>query len=150
MLILYHNPCHNTRNNGIILGMKSSKGFTVIELLFIVVILVAASVVFFIQRNNVETAARDSQRKTAINAMYYGLEEVYYGKNKYYPVSIDSKLLSSVDPILFTDPDGNEFGSSASQYHYEGTNCNNNQCKSYTLRADLENEEDYVKTSRHN
>jgi len=129
--------------------MKSSKGFTVVELLFIVLILIAASVIFFIQRNNVEVAARDAQRKTAVNAMYYSLEEVYYGKNKFYPVSIDSKLLSSVDPELFTDPSGNTFGSSTSQYHYEGTNCTNNQCKSYSLRADLENEDDYIKTSRH-
>lgn len=130
--------------------MKLSKGFTVVELLFIVVILIATSVIFFVQRNNVEVAARDSQRKTAINAMYYSLEEVYYSKNQFYPVTIDSKLLSSVDPELFTDPSGNKFGSNTSQYHYEGTNCNNNRCKSYSLRADLENEDDYIKTSRHN
>lgn len=130
--------------------MKVSKAFTVVEILFIVLILSAASIIFFVQRSNVETAAHDTARKTAINAIYYSLEEVYFTEHQYYPVTIDSKVLPSVDPELFTDPDGNEFGDTLSQYHYEGLNCTNDQCKSYTLRADLESEADYIKQSRHN
>lgn len=130
--------------------MKASKGFTVVEILFIVALLATASIIFFVQRANVETAAHDNVRKTAINAMYYSLEEVYFPKHQSYPISIDSKTLPSVDPELFTDPDGNAFGDSLSQYHYEGLNCSNNQCKSYTLRADLDNEGDFIKQSRNN
>ena len=54
-----------------------------------------------------------------------------------------------MDPVLFTDPVGHAFTDSQSNYHYQGTNCSNDKCKSYTLRATLVNEADYVKTSKH-
>lgn len=128
--------------------MKSSRGFTVIELLFVVIILAVASVFFFIQKGDVEAAARDDQRKTAINAMYYGLEEVYYAENGSYPRSIDSKTLPSVDPDLFTDPSGTKLGESDGDYQYKATDCDGDACKSYTLRTTLEAEDDFIKKSR--
>lgn len=124
------------------------RGFTVIELLFIIVILGAASVLFFMQKNNLEVAARDEVRKTSINAMYYGLEEVYYKANNFYPRTIDEKVLPSVDPALFSDPEGVKIGESNSEYRYETANCEGDRCKSYTLRTTLENEADYIKNSR--
>jgi Tfp pilus assembly protein PilE len=48
-----------------------SKGFTVIEILFVVLVVGAASIIFFVQKHNIEVSARDAQRKTAINAMFY-------------------------------------------------------------------------------
>lgn len=128
--------------------VKRLNGFTVIELLFIVVLLGAASVLFFIQKNNIEVSAQDNAKKTAINAMYYSLEEVFYPTNKYYPQSISSENLKSVDPKLFTDPDEIELGTAGSAYTYSPTNCNDNKCKSYTLRSTLNNEADYIKTSK--
>lgn len=128
--------------------MKSSRGFTVIELLIVVAFFAAASIIFFVQKNHVEVAARDDQRKTAINAMYYGLEEVYYKEHKAYPRTIDSNVLPSVDPNLFKDPNGVKAGEGASNYRYEGLNCENDTCKSYTLRTTLEAEADYIKQSR--
>ena len=126
----------------------SRHGFTVIELLFIIVILGTASVLFFMQKNNLEVAGRDEVRKTSINAMYYGLEEVFFKANSYYPRGIDEKVLPSVDPDLFFDPAGVKIGESNSQYRYETANCNGDQCKSYTLRTTLENEADFIKNSR--
>lgn len=126
---------------------KHSRGFTVIELIVIVVILGAASLLFFVQKGNVEVTARDAQRKTAINAMYYSLEEVFYKANGFYPSTISATNLPSVDPTLFNDPSGVALGTSGSNYRYDPTNCNNNECKSYTLRTTLENEADYIKTS---
>lgn len=128
--------------------MKKHNGFTVIELLFIVLLLGAASVLFFIQKNNIEVSAHDNAKKTAINAMYYSLEEVFYPTNKYYPQSISSENLKSVDPKLFTDPDEIELGTAGSAYTYSPTNCNDNKCKSYTLKSTLNNEADYIKTSK--
>lgn len=128
--------------------MKSSRGFTVVELLVVIILISAASVIFFVQKNNVVVAAHDATRKTAINAMYYSLEEVYFKKNGHYPQTINSTVLPSVDPNLFTDPNGIKIGESDSDYRYEPTNCNNDACASYTLRATLENEADYVKKNR--
>ncbi len=123
------------------------RGFTIIELLFIIVLLGAASILFFVQKNNLEVAGRDETRKTAINAMYYGLENVYYKANSFYPRTIDTKTLPSVDPDLFKDPSGVVLGEANSNYRYEPSDCNGDQCRSYTLRSTLENEADYVKTS---
>jgi Tfp pilus assembly protein PilE len=129
---------------------RTSHGFTIIELIFIIALLAAASILFFIQKNNLEVAGRDETRKTAINAMYYSIEEVYFKTNGYYPQTIDSTVLPSVDPSLFKDPSGVKIGEANSNYRYEPYNCNSNQCKNYTLRTTLENEADYVKTNRSN
>lgn len=128
--------------------MKSSHGFTVIELLIVVVLFAVASVVFFVQRNQVESAARDETRKTSINALYYSLEEVYFKENKSYPRTVTEENLPSVSPDLFKDPSGVKIGESTSDFRYESLNCSGDACKSYSLRADLENEDDYVKTNR--
>ena len=127
---------------------KNSNGFTVIELLFIVLLLIAASVLFFMQKNSIETIAQDNTKKTAINAMYYSLEEVFYPANKYYPPSINSDNLKSVDPSLFTDPNGIKLGTAGSNYTYTPTNCSDNKCKGYTLKSNLTNEADFVKTNK--
>lgn len=127
---------------------KKFGGFTVVELIFIIVLVGIASIVFFIQKNNITVVAKDNSEKTAINAMYYGLENVFYPANKYYPQTISSDNLKSVDPSLFTDPNGKKLGDIGSAFTYSPTNCNDNQCKSYTLKANLTNEADYIKTSR--
>ena len=128
--------------------MKRSHGFTVIEVIVVALFLSVATVVLFIQKNHLATTQRDDQRKTAINAMYYSLEEVFFAKNGYYPSEINSKVLPSVDPELFTDPNGVKLGDKSANYRYEGSDCDNDKCKGYSLRADLEKEADYVKKNR--
>jgi prepilin-type N-terminal cleavage/methylation domain-containing protein len=128
--------------------MKSSRGFTVIELLIVVAVLALASVIFFIQKQNIETANRDDARRTSINAIYYSLEEVYKDENGSYPRTVSAEILPSVDPALFEDPNGIEIGLGESDFRYEPTNCNENACSGYTLRSTLEQEDDYVKTNR--
>jgi|GEM_PF-37561 len=159
---------------------SGQSGFTVIELVVVGVLLLFAAFLAFTQMNNLQIANDDLRRKTAINAIYYALEEVYYKKHGSYPEHLDTKTLPSVDPDLFTDPDGFTLGeevlsedelkklveeSEVSEkterrlasvsagkgpnYHYEPTNCDNKgNCKSYTLRAELVNEAEYVKKSR--
>lgn len=128
--------------------MKASRGFTVIELLIVVVLFATASVVFFVQKNHVEVAARDDARKTSINAMYYALEEVYFAKNQSYPRTLTAETLPSVDPELFKDPSDVKIGESDSDFRYEGLNCTDDACQGYSLRSTLENEGDYIKTNR--
>ena len=128
--------------------MKHTRGFTVIELLVVVAFLAVVTVVFVSQRATINATQRDNQRKTAINAMYYNLEEVYKKKHNMYPLSIDSKVLTAMDPALFTDPNGITLGQTGANYRYEGTACDTKGCKQYDLRASLEREADYVKTNR--
>lgn len=131
--------------------MKRTSGFTVLELLVIIVVLAVGSWLFFSEKSRVDAVQRDSQRKIAINAMYYNLEEVFYEKNRYYPANIDSKTLRAMDPGLFTDPLGVKLGEEGADYRYTGKDCTtNNHCKGYELRSSLEREADYIKTNRNN
>jgi len=127
---------------------KHSNGFTIIEILFVALVAGVASVVFFIQKNNIEIVANDNTKKTAINAMYYSLEGVFYPANKYYPQTINSDNLKSVDPALFTDPNGAKINTAGGAYSYTPTNCQDGKCKSYTLKAILQNEADFIKTNK--
>jgi len=128
--------------------MKRSDGFTVIEILVVIVFLGVATVLLFIQKDILAATQRDDQRKMAINAMYYNLEEVFYEKNGFYPSTIDSKTLRAMDPVLFTDPDNIKLGEQGSDYRYEGSNCDNEKCKNYKLSSNLEKEAEYIKTNR--
>lgn len=131
------------------MGMtRTSNGFTIIELLFISVLLTIASVFFFVQKNNIEITATDNNKKAAINAMYYSLEEVFYPANGYYPSSVSSANLKSVDPTLFSDADGNLINTADSAYVYKPINCEDDRCRGYTLAATLNNEADYIKTNK--
>jgi Type II secretory pathway, pseudopilin PulG len=126
------------------------KGFTVIELVFIVVVFGIATIAFFFQKDSVDAGGRDEQRKISINAIYYNLEN-YYESNGYYPETIDEENLTAMDPQLLTDPTGFNIGDpdGLCDFRYEPVNCENEKCRSYTLRSELEREDDYIKGSRH-
>jgi type II secretory pathway pseudopilin PulG len=129
--------------------MKTKKAFTVLELILCIIFVGAAVVLSFFQMNTVEAMERDDKRKTAINAMYYALEEGYYVENGYYPETIENaETLRWIDPNLFTDPFGNNLWAEGSSYSYEASDCKDGKCKQYSLRTTLEKEADYVKTNR--
>ena len=130
--------------------INTKKGFTVLELILCIVFVGIFVVLFFLQKVNVDAMDRDEKRKVAINAMYYALEEGYYAEHKDFPETIESEdVLPWIDPQLFTDPYGVALWQEDSDYSYEGTNCENGECKSYSLRATMEKEDTYVKNSRH-
>lgn len=128
--------------------MKKQEGFTVIEIIVVIAFLGLITTLFFIQRADIAASERDDQRKVSINAIYYSLEEDFFTKNGHYPVVVDRSTLRSVDPNLFTDPNGFKIGDPGSSFRYSGENCEAEKCKSYTLRANLEREDDFVKTNR--
>ncbi len=130
--------------------MKTKKAFTVLELILAIVFVGIFVVLFFFQKQSISAMERDEKRKTAINAIYYALEEGYYAEHEAYPENIEkSEDLPWIDPNLFTDPYGMNLWDDGSNYSYEASNCNDGKCKSYSLRATMEKEEDYVKNSRH-
>lgn len=129
--------------------MNTKKGFTLIELMIVGAFAALLVVLFFIQKANVDAMNRDDDRKTAINAMYYALEEYFYPQYGYYPSSISEENLPVIDPELFTDPIGINLGIDGGSYTYEAANCNsNNECREYTLRAQLEKEDVYIKKGK--
>ena len=128
--------------------MKKKSGFTILELAIVIVFASIALVLFFIQKSNMDAMERDEKRKTAINAMYYALEEGFHAQHKYYPETISESNLTVMDPALFTDPNGVNLGQEGSNYIYTPANCEDGKCKEYTLRAELEKEEAYIKKNR--
>ncbi|MEO7904397.1 MAG: type II secretion system protein [Candidatus Saccharimonadales bacterium] len=128
--------------------MKRNQGFTVIEIVIVIAFLGLASVLLLSQRADLIATHQDEQRKTAINAIYYSLEEVFYAQNGYYPTNIDDSTLKSIDPAMLKDPNGILINEPKSDYRYEASNCENDKCKQYSLRSSLQREADFVKTSR--
>ena len=127
--------------------MKRYTGFTLVELIVIIVFASLTTGILLYQKANIEASQRDEKRKTAINAMYYNLEGVFYEKNKFYPPSINSEVLKAMDPELFTDPGGNKLGESGSDYRYDAIDCVSDKCKGYRLQSRLDKEADYIKTN---
>ena len=130
--------------------MKSSskRGFTVLEIVIVAAFASLALVLFFVQKSNIDAMDRDEKRKTAINAMYYALEESFYASNGYYPEEISEDVLKVIDPALFTDPNGYYLGTELSSYSYEALSCKEGKCSEYILRAELEKEDNYIKKNR--
>ena len=125
------------------------RGFTIIELLVAIVVLVVITTVFWVQFQNAQSMSRDDKRRTAINAMFYNLEDVFYIKNGYYPSTVSEKILTAMDASLLKDPNGNVIGTSDSDYQYLPKNCTGEKCTSYTVRSNMEREADFVKSSLH-
>jgi type II secretory pathway pseudopilin PulG len=128
--------------------MKTRKGFTVLEVIIVILFASIGLVLFFLQKVNVDAMKRDENRKIAINAMYFALEESFYKENGYYPAAISPDNLSVIDPALFTDPFGINIGDPMSSYTYEPTNCDNDKCQSYILRSLMEKEAEFIRQSR--
>ena len=128
--------------------MKRERGFTILELVVVIFFASLLLILFFLQKLNLDAMHRDEQRKEAINAMYYALEEGFQAKNGYYPENISEENLKVMDPSLFTDPSGINLGQEDSDYTYEAANCTNGKCKEYTLKARLEKEDTYIKKNR--
>ncbi len=128
--------------------MKNKSGFTILELAIVIAVAGFALAIGFVQKMNVDAMNRDKDRKIAINAMYYALEESFFEENGYYPETISEKNLKVIDPQLFTDPSGIVLGEPGCSYIYEAADCEDGECKEYTLRATLEKEDDFIKRNR--
>lgn len=130
--------------------MKAKKGFTLIELMIVGAFAALLLIIFFVQKANVDAMDRDDDRKVAINAMYYALEEYYAPTHDgFYPSEISEDVLPVIDPEPFTDPFGTNLGIDGSSYSYEPANCDESgQCREYILRAQLEKEDTYIKRGK--
>ncbi len=124
------------------------RGFTILEIIIVGTFASLLFIIFFIQKSNVDAFNRDEARKTAINAIYYALEESFYKDHKYYPEQISEDNIKVIDPALWTDPSGYNLGDPKSSYSYEPANCKDGKCKEYTLKTTLEKEDTYTKYNR--
>ncbi|MBR3386214.1 type II secretion system protein [Candidatus Saccharibacteria bacterium] len=124
-------------------------GFTLLETVISLAFAGLLITLFFVQKSNLDAFTRDETRKTAINAMYFALEQDFYKTHGYYPESISSATLPTVTPSLWTDPSGFSFGAPESSYHYTPANCVNGKCREYRLTATLEKESLFTRSNSH-
>ncbi len=127
--------------------MQKQAGFTVTEVLIAIVLASIIGLFIFNQWQYANASQRDTERKTAINAIHAYLERTYYPANQNYPVALNEAFLKALNEDETKDPAGRVIGSAQSDLRYEPFGCDGMSCSGYTLRANLEKEDDFVKQS---
>ncbi|QQR52619.1 prepilin-type N-terminal cleavage/methylation domain-containing protein [bacterium] len=117
------------------LSIKKQGGFTLLELLIVIVIIGILALLIIPNITSAPKKARDTQRKTDITTVRKGLEE-YFVNNNVYPAAL-ADLQSGSAPIMKTVP-GDPKNVAPFTYVYTPANSNT----TYTLTACLENDQD--------
>ena len=151
---------------------NKSKGFTIVELLIVIVVIGILATLVIVTFTGIQQKARDSKRKTDINALDSHVE-AFYASYGFYPTLADlqtssflSTYLKGFDPSALTDPKGGAVAASSAANHYgyaaTGTSCSNttattisgtpatpqdNGCDGFTATATLEAGGTYQKQS---
>jgi type II secretory pathway pseudopilin PulG len=124
-------------------------GPTRVEAIVIILLLAAIGALFWSQQQAVQVRHKDSQRKEAINATYYYLEDVYYTQHHGYPVSLGEGALKGLPLSALQDPEGHAINDPSGDLRYDPSGCQNGLCTSYTLSAQLQKEAAFTKESLH-
>ena len=118
-----------------ITSSKKQGGFTLLELLIVIVIIGILALLIIPNITSAPKKARDTKRKTDITTVRKGLEE-YFVNNNVYPTAL-SDLTTGSAPIIKTLPTDPK---NVSPFVYTYTPANTNS--TYTLTACLENDAD--------
>lgn len=135
-------------------------GFTIVELLIVIVVIGILAGLVVVTYNGIQQKARDTERKTDVNALH-GQLEAYQAQNGKYPTLTNvndatwrSTNMKGLDAAALQDPKGTAQTlaavAAANVYSYVATpaNCDNGvggDCTSYALTATLEGGGTYVK-----
>ncbi len=142
---------------------KAQKGFTIVELLIVIVVIGILAALVVTTYNGIQQKARDTERKTDVNALH-GQIEAYSAQNGKYPTlanmndaTFRNTNMKGLDTAALGDPKGGGSTTlvaapSATAYSYATlpAGCDNGaggDCTSYTLTATLEAGGTYVKSS---
>lgn len=67
--------------------MKSSRGFTIVELLIVVVVIAILAAITIVSYNGIQTRAKDASRSSSVETLKKGIE-LYNGENSTYPAVV--------------------------------------------------------------
>ena len=98
--------------------MQKQQGFTIPELIIAILLVAILGLFALSQEQNARAARRDETRKTSINAMYFYLEEVYFGAHKAYPAKLTDENIMGIDPEHIKDPSVKIIGNKYSNFRY--------------------------------
>lgn len=124
---------------------RRESGFTIIELLIVIVVIGILAGLVLNVFTGIQEQGRDAERKTDLEAVE-GQLEAYAAKEGYYPTVANvadaawvSANLQGLDPDALLDPTSNTaYTYVASPSSPACDNTVGNECSSYTLSADLE------------
>ncbi len=139
------------------------RGFTIVELLIVIVVIGILAALVITTFSGVQKKARDTERQTDIKALH-GQVEAFNAQKGYYPTLANmqdnawlSANLKGLDTEAAHDPKGTagnniNAAAGANRYAYTvtPTTCDNtagNECTGYTLTATLEGGGTFAKTS---
>ena len=135
------------------------RGFTIVELLIVIVVIGILATLVITTYNGVQEKARDTKRKTDINALQ-GQIEAYEAENGNYPTLANvnsstwrSTNMKGLDPSALEDPNGSTQALCATTttncyvFAVTPSGCDNSttDCTGYTLTATLEGGGTYSK-----
>lgn len=144
--------------------LKNQKGFTIVELLIVIVVIGILATLVIITFTGIQQKARNTKRQTDINAINSHME-AFFAQNAYYPTLAHandgtwrSTNMKGLDPEALKDPKGSAStlvaSPAANSYAYAvtddaGASCASDEttCTKYTLTATLEGGGTYVKKS---
>ena len=118
-----------------------------VEIVILVLFVVALGMICWSQIQLFAAHNRDVTRKTAANAIDSYLMTIYHPTHHYFPQTITAADSPGLDQTALVDPNGLPLNAPTSSYRYEPRDCDQTHCQSYTLRADLELENDFVRGS---
>lgn len=122
------------RLTNILSRSKSQKGFTLLEMLIVVVIVFVLAIIIVPNLLSGPARARDSQRKADMRTIKTALE-TYYNDNNFYPTNLNI-LTEGTTPYLKTLPTDPKTKES---YVYTATG---NPPSNYLIKVTLENDND--------
>ena len=85
---------------------KDTKGFTIIELLIVIVVIGILAAIGFVAYGNVTKSARNSDREADASAIAKKAEE-YYASNGVYPTFAQLSAMDGIDTKTTNSPSGN-------------------------------------------
>lgn len=124
---------------------KRQSGFTIVELLIVIIIIGILATLVIVQFTNQQKKARDTQRKTDINAISSQLE-AYYAENGAYPLDVAGvTAMPGMKTEATTSPNDIALSATApaagkanDRYSYTATDCDTEGCNNYSVSAWLE------------
>lgn len=135
---------------------KNNKGFTIVELLIVIVVIGILALLVITAYSGIQAKARNSKRQTDLASLQTHLE-AFYNDNGYYPSLTDMNTasfypqLKGLDATALTDPSNATQSKTlvaapaAKSYSYvvqdsSGASCeaNDQNCAKYTLTATYE------------
>lgn len=125
----------------------TQKGFTIVELLIVIVIIGILAALVFVQFNNTQSKARDAERKADIRQLSGKLAE-YNAENGSYPaVSLANLCGPTLDGVPTPTCEDPRSGNAPYEYvplEADGTTTctTEGQCSKYRLVAHLENDQE--------